>query len=840
METFTFYSYKGGTGRSLLLTNAARYLASLGKRVVAVDFDFEAPGLHYKMHIGRPGARTGDVVPELGVVDYLLAATAGRASAQLSSYITPVPLPRDTPGKLYLMPAGAAPSGEYWKALTTLLQEDFFSDPEGTGIAACLELKARIEDELKADFILIDSRTGITELAGLATTLLADKVVSLVINNRESLAGARAVMRSFGRAPRLKGQDPIELLTVLSRVPDGSEQTLSEVLRFLNAPGPTPEETLSLKKIFVLRVDPELATHEKLHVGGDEPAARSSLHQDYLALLAAMVTADRRLVSAAAQRHEAVAEMKRWLTDGHESHRHRRSSPDPFSEDQLDEGVQLGRHSKRYADLVVYGGGDRTKPLMAVEYVDDLKLSEAWKWWEQNTDLRCAVLLGKNEGESVRRRVFTRSKRRREFIERDDQAGWIVKWPASFSGLADPGDRSIGSMLKAVERGEDSFIGLLVTEWQHCSFVTLHGGAPYRPQLARQILDGLAQVTDPDTELRILWRTAPDPFERSDEGFGPEGGSLEDMTNRELHAPLWWRLSVQAKIELWSSRGHRRGRGGHPSAGLNLLVRDLMGLSLDQDREFRREVRQLTGSVAEGDEGEIGAYRFTSLFNERELTFELSDEASTELIRRVALDDLSSSPENSSRDSESVWNRAEHISKKALQDDRMLARLLRGAGNQFRIVTTNLLGAYDPNTCRVTLYTKVIDAAARLLGLETRALANVVFLHETIHAICHIGRDLDDRMWDDFGLPSSRSINFRPSLMHATLAQYFSFRLIERLGDSTLMSTFERLTENETSEYQGWGGIRNVSVEEVRRILLRARAGLDDVSWIDSTRQAHS
>ena len=38
METITFYSYKGGSGRSLALANAAVYLAKLGFRVVALDF----------------------------------------------------------------------------------------------------------------------------------------------------------------------------------------------------------------------------------------------------------------------------------------------------------------------------------------------------------------------------------------------------------------------------------------------------------------------------------------------------------------------------------------------------------------------------------------------------------------------------------------------------------------------------------------------------------------------------------------------------------------------------------------------------------------------------------
>src|ERR1700712_2090557 len=42
----TFYSYKGGTGRSMALANVAWILASHGKRVLTIDWDLEAPGLH--------------------------------------------------------------------------------------------------------------------------------------------------------------------------------------------------------------------------------------------------------------------------------------------------------------------------------------------------------------------------------------------------------------------------------------------------------------------------------------------------------------------------------------------------------------------------------------------------------------------------------------------------------------------------------------------------------------------------------------------------------------------------------------------------------------------------
>ena len=48
MKTITFYSYKGGVGRSLTLSNIAMRLADLGKKVCIIDFDLEAPGLHLK------------------------------------------------------------------------------------------------------------------------------------------------------------------------------------------------------------------------------------------------------------------------------------------------------------------------------------------------------------------------------------------------------------------------------------------------------------------------------------------------------------------------------------------------------------------------------------------------------------------------------------------------------------------------------------------------------------------------------------------------------------------------------------------------------------------------
>lgn len=44
-SVFTFYSYKGGVGRSFTLANVAVLLARWGNRVLCLDWDLEAPGL---------------------------------------------------------------------------------------------------------------------------------------------------------------------------------------------------------------------------------------------------------------------------------------------------------------------------------------------------------------------------------------------------------------------------------------------------------------------------------------------------------------------------------------------------------------------------------------------------------------------------------------------------------------------------------------------------------------------------------------------------------------------------------------------------------------------------
>src|SRR5262249_23731762 len=65
----TFYSYKGGTGRSMALANVAWILASNGMRVLAIDWDLEGPGLHRYFH---PFLRDRELIKTEGIIYFVV------------------------------------------------------------------------------------------------------------------------------------------------------------------------------------------------------------------------------------------------------------------------------------------------------------------------------------------------------------------------------------------------------------------------------------------------------------------------------------------------------------------------------------------------------------------------------------------------------------------------------------------------------------------------------------------------------------------------------------------------------------------------------------------------
>jgi MinD-like ATPase involved in chromosome partitioning or flagellar assembly len=292
METITFYSYKGGTGRSLALANAAVYLAKLGFKVVALDFDLEAPGLHYKL------SRNENGVPlhvEKGVVDYLIAfLTNSDLRLPLKDFIVDAPVPGIEKPLVHLMPAGVVPSSDYWSKLSSINWHDLFYKKGAQGVQIFKELQARILDELEPDFLLVDSRTGITEMGGVATTILADKVLCLVLPTLENLEGSRAVLRSLKRSRRENLGSDLEIMVAVSRLPEmeGSEderEVTDRIRSVMNQEAQDPKDTLSFKNVFVLHSEVALQLQEGLRVGSGANPDESILLRDYLRLFASFV-----------------------------------------------------------------------------------------------------------------------------------------------------------------------------------------------------------------------------------------------------------------------------------------------------------------------------------------------------------------------------------------------------------------------------------------------------------------------------------------------------------------------------------------------------------------------
>src|SRR5713101_3700329 len=70
MKVLTFYSYKGGQGRTTAVANLGCCLYRLGYNVVLLDLDIESPGLPAKF--GRSVFEDADIQKNGGVIDYLL------------------------------------------------------------------------------------------------------------------------------------------------------------------------------------------------------------------------------------------------------------------------------------------------------------------------------------------------------------------------------------------------------------------------------------------------------------------------------------------------------------------------------------------------------------------------------------------------------------------------------------------------------------------------------------------------------------------------------------------------------------------------------------------------
>ncbi|WP_327237292.1 FxSxx-COOH system tetratricopeptide repeat protein [Streptomyces sp. NBC_01317] len=285
----TFYSYKGGTGRTMALANTAWILAANGKRVLAVDWDLEAPGLHRFFHPfldpSTLGATTG--VIDL-ITEYAWAATSPversddwhRDYARIQPHavsLTPENLGWEFPAGGTLDFVSAGKQNREYSATVSTFDWDNFYDRLGGG-----HFFDALRDDMKAnyDYVLIDSRTGLSDIADICTVHLPDVLVDCFTLSDQSIDGAAAVARQIDERYGGRG---IKIFPVPMRIDEGEKEKADAGralarLKFDRFPGGlSGEELTAYWGAVEIPYRPYYAYEETLATFGDEAGLSNSL-----------------------------------------------------------------------------------------------------------------------------------------------------------------------------------------------------------------------------------------------------------------------------------------------------------------------------------------------------------------------------------------------------------------------------------------------------------------------------------------------------------------------------------------------------------------------------------
>ena len=222
----TFYSYKGGTGRTMTLANVAWILAANGMKVLTVDWDLEAPGLSRFFH---PFLDHTALAIKGGVVnminDYLERVVEdatpkhARESGHAAVAQQAIGLDWDFPGDgcIDFISAGTQ-NEDYSTILNGLNWDDFYQDYEGgTFLDALREEMAR-----GYDYTFIDSRTGLSDSSKICTQHLPDDLVVCFTLSDQSIDGAAGVAHHIEN--RHDEKTPIRILPVPMRIDEGEKE----------------------------------------------------------------------------------------------------------------------------------------------------------------------------------------------------------------------------------------------------------------------------------------------------------------------------------------------------------------------------------------------------------------------------------------------------------------------------------------------------------------------------------------------------------------------------------------------------------------------------------------
>lgn len=213
MFCVTFYSFKGGVGRTMALINTAILLAEANKRVLVVDFDLEAPGItSYKSFRG--------VSCEVGLVDAVERYSASGKADNISEYIQRTKLGNKD---IWVLPAGNHDAPKYGSQFSGIDWNILYREKHGFLFFEDVRQQWEQFEGKGFDYVLIDSRTGYTDVAGICTRQLPDLVVNLFVPTDQNIRGLAPILSEMidNSSPKIRRVDHI---VCASNVPDVDDE----------------------------------------------------------------------------------------------------------------------------------------------------------------------------------------------------------------------------------------------------------------------------------------------------------------------------------------------------------------------------------------------------------------------------------------------------------------------------------------------------------------------------------------------------------------------------------------------------------------------------------------
>ena len=170
-KRFTLFSVKGGVGRSTTAAVLAWHLAQKSERVLVVDLDLESPGLSSVML--ERGAR-----PEFGVTDWFVEDLVGQGEHVVERMLAPPRWAQDSSGDVRVVPAHGREPGDYLAKLGRVYRN--VPDPWAVRFRGLLE---RLEAKFEPTVVLLESRSGLHDIAAAAVTEVDAQVLLFAVDS---------------------------------------------------------------------------------------------------------------------------------------------------------------------------------------------------------------------------------------------------------------------------------------------------------------------------------------------------------------------------------------------------------------------------------------------------------------------------------------------------------------------------------------------------------------------------------------------------------------------------------------------------------------------------------